>query len=991
MEKTCYDVIVVGAGVVGCAIARELTRWKLDVCMVDRASDVAALTTRANSGIVHAGFDAKHGSLKARYNVEGSRMYAALADELGFSYRNNGSLVLAFTDEERENVEALLENGRANGVEHLRIVDAAELQQLEPNVSTEAICALYAPTGAICNPYETALAFAENALANGAFVRLNTEVRSIGRAADGQGFELQVHDMLDDADAVLQARVVVNAAGVVADRIGAMAGCELPEITARRGEYVIMDKRRGDTFNCTMFRAPSKVGKGVLVSPTVDGNLIVGPNAHAVDRTARDTTGEGIAEVLQKARDLWPGLDEGAIIARFAGLRATPANHDFTVGEYAGLPGFFNAAGIESPGLTAAPAIAADLAGQVAAHLGASENPAFDPHRDATPRYAEMTEEERAARVAADPLWGRMICRCEQVTEAEVRAAVNAPIPACTLDAIKWRTRAGMGRCHGGFCSPYVTQIIAQETGCGIDEVRKNDAGTRVAAEHGAIKNGPFVRGAQGGADDADDVAAGQQPLRQYDVLVAGGGAGGIAAALAARAGGVGNIVIIDREDQLGGILKQCIHPGFGLDRYNEELTGPEYAARDEADLAASGIDVLKRTTVAAFEPADGGYRIQAVGPEGAYGIQAKSVVLATGSRERSAGQIDLNGDRPAGVYTAGSAQNFMNLMGVLPGREIVIYGSGDIGLIMARRLAWEGAHVKAVVERAKRPKGLRRNVKQCLEDNGIPILLSQSVVRVFGKQRVEGVEIVHTDRETKRPIPGTEYRMDCDTLLLSCGLIPEQDLLAEAGGAPIERGSCETTLPGVFLCGNASQIHDIVDAVTVEGEYVGACAAAYVLGQPAPEPIERADEGAAAAATAAIFDSLPEGTEQITCICCPKGCEMLVSDIANAPADLPDKQRKLHVIGDYYVENNICPRGLTYALEEKTAPQRTLTSIVRAKNRLEPVSVRTDRPIAKSAIPACLEVLRDVEVDGAFDVGHVIVEDICGTGANIVATKPLR
>ena len=1011
--QNTYDVVIIGAGIVGCAIARELTRWNASVCVVDRASDIAALTTRANSGIVHAGFDAKHGSLKARYNVEGSRRYAALSEELGFTYRNNGSLVLAFTEEERESVHALLENGRANGVEQLRIVDAAELQELEPNVSREALCALYAPTGAICNPYEAALAFAENALDNGAEVRLNTEVQSISRAADGLGFELGVHDLLEDADYTLNARVVVNAAGVFADRIGALAGCELPEITARRGEYVILDKRRGDAFNATMFRAPSKVGKGVLVSPTADGNLIVGPNAHAVERDARDTTGEGIAEVLKKAHDLWPDLDESAVIARFAGLRATPANGDFTVGEAEGLPGFFNAAGIESPGLTAAPAIAADLAGRIAEHLGASRNEDFKPHRAATPRYADMTEEERAARVKEDPAWGRMICRCEQVTEAEIRAAVNAPIPACTLDAVKWRTRAGMGRCHGGFCSPYVTQIIARETGCAIDEVRKGDVGTRVAAEHGAVKNGPLGTAAAHGrtsgchpersegsstprvsatSDGGDpSPSARDDGKASYDVLVAGGGAGGIAAALAAREGGAGSVVIIDREDELGGILKQCIHPGFGLDRYNEELTGPEYAARDEADLAASGIDVLKRTTVSGFEPADGGYRVEAIGPEGAYSMQAKSVVLATGSRERSAGQVDLNGDRPAGVYTAGSAQNFMNLMGVLPGREVVIYGSGDIGLIMARRLAWEGAHVKAVVERAKRPKGLRRNVKQCLEDNDIPILLSQSVVRVFGKERVEGVEIVHTDRETKKPIPGTEYRMDCDTLLLSCGLIPEQDLLAEAGGAPIERGSCETTLPGVFLCGNASQIHDIVDAVTEEGVYVGACAAAYVTGQPAPAPIERADEGAAAAATAAIFDSLPEGTEQITCICCPKGCEMLVSDASKAPADLTDKERKFHIIGDYYVENNICKRGLNYALEEKTAPQRTLTSIVRAANRLEPVSVRTDKPIAKSAIPACLEVLRDVEVDGSFDVGHVIVENICDTGANIVATKPLR
>ena len=993
MADATYDVIVVGAGIMGASVARELCRWDVRVCVVDKASDVAAATTRANSGIVHAGFDAKHGSLKAHYNVLGSRMYPQLAAELGFTFKNNGSIVLAFTEEERQSIAALLENGHANGVEGLRILDAAELRELEPNVSPDAVAALYAPTGGITNPYEITLAMAENAVANGACVKLNTEVTAI-EAADGQ-WNVSVHDVLDGTDAVLSARCVVNAAGIFADRVGALAGCELPAITARRGEYVILDKRVGDAFGCTMFRAPSAVGKGVLVSPTVDGNVIVGPNAHPVDRDAEngalDTTAEGIAEVLSKARDTWPELASWAAIARFSGLRATPANGDFTVGEYDGLPGFFNASGIESPGLTAAPAIAVDLAAQVAEHLDAPLRPDFDGTREQAPAYARMTDEQRAERIAQDPAWGRMICRCELVTEAEIRAAVNAPIPAATLDAIKWRTRAGMGRCHGGFCSPYVAQIIAQETGCTLDEVRKGDVGTRVAAQAGCVKNGPL------GAHDGEVGAAepsGEADVRKLsvDILVAGGGAGGIASALAAREAGVEDILLVDREDELGGILKQCIHPGFGLDRYSEELTGPEYAARDERDLAAAGIRVFKRTTVTDVSPTgDGAFAVYAVGPDGAYEIAAKSVVLATGSRERSAGQVELDGDRPAGVFTAGCAQNFMNLMGTLPGREVVIYGSGDIGLIMARRLAWEGAHVKAVVERAKRPKGLRRNVKQCLEDNDIPILLSQSVVRVFGKDRVEGVEIVHTDKETKKPIPGTEYRMDCDTLLLSCGLIPEQDLLVEAGGASVERGSCQTTLPGLFLSGNASQIHDIVDNVTEEGEYVGRCAAAYVLGQPEPEPIVRAEEGAAAVATAAIFDSLSEGTEQITCICCPNGCEMLVSDASNAPADLTDKQRKLHVIGEYYVAENQCPRGLKYAYEEKTAPMRTLTSIVRAANRLEPVSVRTDVPVPKSKIADCLAVLRDVVVEGPLAVGDVIVADVCGTGANIVATKVLR
>ncbi len=311
-EVRQYDVAIIGAGVMGAATARELMRWSGRVCMIDKASDVASATSRANSGIVHAGFDAKHGSLKAKYNVLGSRLYPQLAEELGFEFRNNGSLVLAFTDEEMESIANLLENGRANGVEQLRIVDAEELRTIEPNVSSEARGALYAPTGGICNPYGVTEALAENALANGAELLLDTEVVTI-EACGQDGFILAVRDTLTGAESQISARAVVNAAGIYADRVGALVGCVLPEITARRGEYLILDKRAGGVFGCTMFRAPSKVGKGVLVSPTVDDNVIVGPNAHPVSRDgggrAVDTTAEGIAEVVTKAHDIWPELD----------------------------------------------------------------------------------------------------------------------------------------------------------------------------------------------------------------------------------------------------------------------------------------------------------------------------------------------------------------------------------------------------------------------------------------------------------------------------------------------------------------------------------------------------------------------------------------------------------------------------------------------------------------------------------------------------------
>lgn len=1021
-EKHEYDVAVIGAGVVGCAVARELSRWDARVCVVDRALDVAGATSRANSGIAHAGFDAAHGTLKARYNVLGSHMMADLARELGFSYVNNGSLVLAFTDEERESLRALLENGRANGVEGLRLVGPEELRELEPQASPDAREALWAPTGAIVNPYEMTLAFAENAAANGAGFLLGHEVIGIsfGEGAEG-GFAVALRECLSGTEFELRARCIVNAAGVFADRIAAMAGVDVPAITARRGEYVLLDKRAGRSaagvqgvsgpstaVRHTMFRAPSAAGKGVLVSPTVDGNIIVGPNVHAVDRDARggavDTTREGIEEVLGKARALWPSLPEGQVITRFAGLRATPESRDFVLGEAEGCPRFFNAAGIESPGLTAAPAIGVDLAALVAERLGAVKRSDFSGSRVRPVAFADMNADERAAAIAADPAWGRMVCRCEQVAEAEIRAAVRGDasagaLPATTLDAVKWRTRAGMGRCHGGFCSPQVARIIAEETGCTAGEVLKRDAGSCIGCAGGDAKAGVL------GLDEEVHRESAAMP-GDVDIAVVGGGAAGIAAALAAVEGGVAaeRVLLIDRESALGGILKQCIHPGFGLERYREELTGPEYAARDVADLSASGVRVMQGTTVTSLVrdecdgvQADGSlpYTLQVVGPQGAHRVTARCVVLATGSRERSVGQLGIDGDRPAGVYSAGSAQHLMNLMGTLVGREVVLYGSGDIGLIMARRLAWEGAHVKACVVRGTRPSGLRRNVKQCLEDNGIPILLTHAVTRVVGDgARVCGVEICETDPQTKAPIWGTERVMECDTLLLSCGLIPEQDLLIDAGGAAVERGSCETTWPGVFLCGNAAGIHDIVDHVTEEGERIGRAAAQWVLGEegaarPADADSTRSDSakprakanagaGKRAQKDAAEVLDIPEGAEEITCICCPVGCTL------HAALDEAAEQG-VAVVG------NRCKRGIAYAVEELTAPRRTLTTIVRCVDRLEPVSVRTDATILKSDIPACLSVLRDVCVSAPIAIGDVIVSDICGTGANVVATKAVE
>ena len=350
------DVIIIGAGVTGCAIARELARFRCTVKVLERAHDVCEGTSKANSGIAHAGFDAVPGTWKARMNVEGSRLMEALSEELDFSYRRNGSLVLCFAEEDSKELEKLRRQGEENGVEGLRILGQKELRELEPGISRQAVAALYAPTGAIVCPFGLTIALAENAAENGVEFHLQTQVEEIQKIQGGY--------RLATSQGIFEGRVVVNAAGVYADRFHNMVSRTKLHITPRKGEYCLMDKRVGNLVNHTIFQLPTAYGKGVLVTPTVHGNLLAGPTARNMeDKEAVNTTREGIEEVLQKAAASVEEFPARWIITSFAGLRAAEAGGDFVLGEVKDAPGFFDAAGIASPGLTAAPAIGRYLAG----------------------------------------------------------------------------------------------------------------------------------------------------------------------------------------------------------------------------------------------------------------------------------------------------------------------------------------------------------------------------------------------------------------------------------------------------------------------------------------------------------------------------------------------------------------------------------------------------------------------------------------------------
>lgn len=820
-------VAVVGAGVVGCCVARELCRFAVRVVVLEASDDIACGATRANSGIVHAGFDPQPGTLKARYNALGSAVYPRWASELGFGYYRNGSMVAAFSDEELAGLDELLARGHANGIEGLRIVDADEARAMEPALSSEVRGALIAETGAICDPYGITYGAAENAAANGAEFLFDERVVAIDRATAPR-WRIRTTSGL-----VVEAVAVVNAAGVHADEINNLVSGRKLEITPVRGDYILYESSLGSLFRHTVFQVPGPAGKGVLVSPTVHGNLFIGPNA--VPQQSREnlgTTREGLDFIVDRARRTWPDCSTRGMITNFAGLRASGASRDFVVGEAPDAPRFFNAACIDSPGLTSAPAIAEDLSRRIAEVLAVEENPLFDPIRRPRPLLVMMDEAGVECAIAEDSAWGNIVCSCCKVSEGEIIAALRGPLPVLSLDALKWRCGAMMGECHGGFCTPKILRIVCRELGCRPEEVDKRLRGSWMIAS----SRPDYVEMARTEGSAASMLAPAQAA---YDVAIVGAGAAGMAAAKAAARRGV-RVLMVDRGTRLGGILGQCVHSGFGLERYKEELTGPEYAEREDAELADLGVDVEEGATVLSVcrvEDASAGFELGIAAPSGYRRARCRALVLATGSRERGFGALNIAGDRPSGIYTAGSAQALINLQGCIPGRRAVVLGSGDIGLIMARRMTLEGMEVVGVHEIMPQPSGLRRNIVQCLDDFGIPLTLCSTVTRVEGARRLEAVWVSSVDPKTRQPIPGTERRIECDTLVLSVGLIPENGLADMLGcesdpatGGPKVDGSFQTSVPGVFSCGNSLHIHDLADWASAEGDAAGAAAATWAL-----------------------------------------------------------------------------------------------------------------------------------------------------------------
>lgn len=452
-----YDVVIIGAGIIGASVAREISKYNLKVLVVDKGLDLASGTTKANSAIVHAGHDAGPDTIKGKLNAKGNSMFDRLSKELDFPFKKNGSLILCFDENDKEKLELLKKQGELNGVPNLQILTGEQTREIEPNISENVVASLFAPTSGIVCPYEMNIAMAENAFVNGVEFKFGSKIVDIEK--NHGGYSLSLND-----DKVIETKIIINAAGLYSDVINNLVSEEKFDIIPKKGEYCLFDKAVGNLVAKTIFQLPTKAGKGVLITPTVDGNLLVGPNAVDVeDKTNLDTTKEGLDEIINKAKLSVKNLPTNQIITSFSGLRAKTNKNDFIIGEVKSSPGFINVASIDSPGLTSAPAIAEMVVSIVNDILKATPKENFIKIRKGIIKFRELSNSERDVLIKSDPAYGRIVCRCEVVTEGEIKDAIRRPLGAKTLDAVKIRTRAGMGRCQAGFCTSRIVDILSLE------------------------------------------------------------------------------------------------------------------------------------------------------------------------------------------------------------------------------------------------------------------------------------------------------------------------------------------------------------------------------------------------------------------------------------------------------------------------------------------------------------------------------------------------
>jgi glycerol-3-phosphate dehydrogenase len=793
---TIYDIAVIGAGAVGSAIAREFSRYQLKVALVESAPDVGMGTSKASTAIWHTGFDAKPGTLEATLMRRSYALMDKYMPEANIPHERLGAVLIAWNQDQFDALPALEKKAHDNGVMDVKIISVDEVYRREPNINKGALGGLLVPGEGILCTFSVPLAYATQAVVNGVELFVNFQVKEIRPLTVDGGPLWSIVNGLPSEKTEIRARWVVNAAGLYSDEINNHFGHTNFTVTPRRGQLIVYDKLARPLVNHVLLPVPTSKTKGVLISPTVYGNILLGPTAEDLpDKTATQTTADGFELLLGKGREILPQLLDEEVTATYAGLRAATEHSDYQIALHADQR-YLCVGGIRSTGISSAMGIA-EYAVELLGGAGVEFKPKdeFKSIRLPTIGQADIRPHQNAEMIAKNPQYAEIVCHCERVSRGELIDAMNSPIPATVWDALRRRTRASQGRCQGFNCHAALTKDL---TGFRSASVRQTDSVKPVRSE--------------------------------AEVLIVGAGPAGLSAAIELKKQGIKDILVVDREPEAGGMPRFCHHTGFGRADLWRMYTGPRYAKYYRELAEKHGVEVRTSTTITGWSER----KLTYTSPSGLGEIEAKAVLLATGIRERPRAARMIPGTRPQGVYTTGSLQRFVHQEGLPVGKRTVIVGAELVSLSALLTLMKAGAKSVAMLteEDLHQVEFPYVFAKWGLVDilRLTPLITNARVTNIFGHKRVEGIEITRA---------GKAEIIECDSVVFTGNWISENEM-ARLGGleidaqtkAPKVDSAFRSSVDGVFVAGNLLRGGKSVftaDQCALEGAAVGQSIAKFL------------------------------------------------------------------------------------------------------------------------------------------------------------------
>lgn len=805
---TIYDITIIGAGAVGCAIARELSRYNLKIALVEANSDVGMGTSKASTAIWHTGYDAKPGSLEAKLLRRSYVLMKEYMPEANIAHEVLGGLLIAWNQDQLDTLPKLLKQAHDNGEMDVQIISAEEIYQREPHINKGALGGLFVPGEGILCTFSVPLVMAYQAVENDVELFLDFQVKKIQRPSEVNG----LYEIFS-GDKKIQSRFIVNAAGLFSDEINAHFGKTSFKVTPRRGQLIVYDKLARPLVNHVLLPVPTSITKGVLISPTVYGNILLGPTAEDLpDKSATETTADGLNFLIEKGRQILPQLLDEEVTATYSGLRAATEHSDYQIEMDAALH-YLCLGGIRSTGISGAMGIAeygVELLREAGLELNLKNE--FKTVRLPTIGQSFTRPHQDPEMVASNRMYAEMVCHCERVSRGELMDAMNAPIAATTIDALRRRTRASQGRCQGFNCHAALIKTLDS------DSLLSELSVERKPREH--TPSGHLA-----------------PALQTCDVLIVGSGPAGLSAAIELKKQGIKNILVVDREPEAGGMSRFCHHTGFGREDLWRMWSGPKYAKYYRELAEKMDVEVQTSTTILGWEDSTTRKKLRFTSPRGLGGIDTQAVLLATGVRERPRAARLVPGKRPQGIYTTGSLQRFLYQEHLPIGKRAVIVGAELVSLsaLMSLMSAKIECAMMVTEESSHQIKFPYIVMKWALADiiSRTPIVTNTQVTNIFGQKQVEGIEFTRKD--------GSRQLVECDSVIFTGNWIPEHEL-ARMGGlkidprtkGPVIDTSYQSSVSGVFVAGNLLRGVETADHCALEGKRAAQAMAKYVRQQSA-------------------------------------------------------------------------------------------------------------------------------------------------------------